>query len=180
MIGSTSMLRPEKGVDTLLNAFAALAPRFPRAGLVLVGTGPQHAAMETRAMQMGLSERVHFAGPVADVAPWLRRMDIFVLPSLSEALSNSLIEAMASGCAALASEVGGNSELVTDPSRLFRPGDAEDLARKLEPLLTDSVLRERVAAEGRAFVHQSFSGEKSLGRLADLYTEHLRRKGVTA
>ncbi len=178
VIGCTSMLRPEKGVGTLIEAFALLSARYPCAGLLLVGTGPQHAEMETRAEQLGLTGRIHFAGPVMDVAPWLRRMDIFALPSLSEALSNSLIEAMATGCVAVASDVGGNAELVCDSLCRFRPGDAEDLAQTLEPLLGDGDLRARVAAEGRAFVQSTFSREESLGRLGDLYMQHLRRKGV--
>jgi len=178
IIGSTAVLRPEKGVATLVEAFVRLAPRFPSAGLLLVGGGPLSRDLEARIQGLGLRERVHFAGPVTNVGPWLRRMDVFVLPSLSEALSNSLLEAMAVGSAVVASRVGGNLELIQDPERLFRPGDAADLADKLAPLLADPTRRERASEADRAFVLKEFSRENAMRLLTDLYAKHLRRKGL--
>jgi glycosyltransferase involved in cell wall biosynthesis len=175
VIGSTAMLRPEKGVDTLVEAFASLTRKAPAAGLLLVGGGPLQVRLEARIRELGLEDRVYFAGPVTDVLPWLRRMDIFVLPSLSEALSNSLLEAMSVGCPAVASQAGGNPELVRDGETgyLFQPGDAAGLAGKLQLLVQDPALRARLAAAGRAFIAQNFSRERSLGVLSDLYTRHL-------
>jgi len=180
VIGSTAVMRPEKGVDTLLEAFAQVASRVSKAGLLLVGGGPLEKRLEARAAGLGLADRIHFAGPVTDVLPWLRRMDIFVLPSLSEALSNSLLEAMATGCAPIASDVGGNPELIHPGSTgyLFRPGDASDLAERIELLSGDSGLRQRLSQAARSFVSQTFSREASLSTLSEVYSQFLRKKGV--
>jgi glycosyltransferase involved in cell wall biosynthesis len=179
VIGSTAVLRPEKGAGTLIEAFAPIARRYPSVGLLLVGGGPMQSQLEARAVELGIAEQCHFAGPVSDVAPWLRRMDMFVLPSLSEALSNSLLEAMAVGCAVVASDVGGNPELVRDgdTGRLFRAGDAADLAGVLQDLVEDSGASATLRDRGRSFVTQMFSREASLGRLASLYVSKLQSKG---
>lgn len=180
VIGSTAVMRPEKGVDTLLEAFGQVARQNPQAGLLLVGGGPMESRLEARARELGLHQRVHFSGAVTDVVPWLRRMDIFVLPSLSEALSNSLLEAMATGCAVLASDVGGNPELITPDQTgyLFRAADHADLAARLELLVKDERLRRRLAEAARSYVNRTFSREQSLAALGEFYTRCLHRKGV--
>ena len=182
VIGSTAMLRPEKGVGDLVEAFAQIAGKFPEAGLLLVGSGPLYEPIQARIAELGLADRVHMAGGVTDVLPWLRRMSIFVLPSLSEALSNSLLEAIASGCAAVASEVGGNPELVRagETGLLFAPGDRGQLAERLALLVQDAGERERFAAAGRRFVQENFSRQRALDAFQDLYWEKLRQAGVVA
>jgi glycosyltransferase involved in cell wall biosynthesis len=97
-------------------------------------------------------------------------IDIFVLPSLSEALSNSLMEAMACGCVVVATRVGGNPELVIDGQNglLCAPADAADLTAKLGLLLRRPDLRQRFAQEGARFIQQ-FSTQASLQRLEDIY-----------
>ncbi|MEP7351659.1 MAG: glycosyltransferase family 4 protein [Acidobacteriota bacterium] len=177
VIGSTAMLRPEKGVADLVEAFASVAALDSKVGLLLVGSGPLYEPIKARINELGLSKRCHMAGGVTDVRPWLRRMDIFVLPSLSEALSNSLLEAMATGCTAMATEVGGNPELVREGETglLFEPGNAKQLGVKLHSLIENDELRKRLAASGQTFVRQKFSRASSLGAMADLYSQHLAR-----
>ena len=87
------------------------------------------ADLQTQARTLGIGDDCVFVPAKADVAEWLRSIDIFVLPSLSEGLSNSLMEAMACGCCAVASRTGGNIELVTDGRTgwLFEPGNAAEL-----------------------------------------------------
>jgi glycosyltransferase involved in cell wall biosynthesis len=180
VIGSTAMLRPEKGVRDLVEAFGHVAATDPSVGLLLVGSGPLYEPLKARIQELGLSSRVHLAGGVTDVLPWLRRMDVFVLPSLSEALSNSLLEAMAVGCAAVASEVGGNPELVREgeTGRLFAAGDVKQLAHHLGSLTKNESERRRVAAAGQMFVRGNFSRAASIGAMADLYESHLIKAGV--
>ena len=180
VIGSTAVMRPEKGVDTLLEAFAQIAGTFPRAGLLLVGGGPLEKQLKARAAALGLADRVCFAGPVTDVLPSLHRMDIFVLPSLSEALSNSLLEAMATGVASVASDVGGNPELIQPDSTgyLFQPGNVSDLAERLALLSGDDALRERLSRAARLSVARTFSRAASLATLSDIYRGFLLKKGV--
>ena len=180
VIGSTSMMRPEKGVGTLIEAFAGLSREFTSAGLLLVGGGPLQHDLEALAVRLGIRERCHFAGPVGDVLPWLRRMDIFVLPSLSEAFSNSLLEAMAVGCACVASEAGGNPEIVESGNTgyLFPPGDGAALQGRLRILAAGAAHRAAISAAGRAYVRAEFSREKSISVIEKLYLSCLRRKGA--
>ena len=124
VIGVVSVLRSEKGLPTLLQAFARV--RHLRAGmkLAIVGDGPMLESLQSESEALGIREDCVFAVSTSQVRDWLRNMDIFVLPSLSEALSNALMEAMACGCAVVASNVGGNPELVSngETGLLFEPG----------------------------------------------------------
>ena len=112
VVGVVCVLRPEKGLETLLDAFAEVHAIEPGLKLAIVGSGPCLPDLQERARALGIIERCVFEPATPRVADWLRGIDIFVLPSLSEALSNSLMEAMACGCTVAASRVGGNPELV--------------------------------------------------------------------
>ncbi len=137
-VGVVCALRPEKGLSTLIEAFSRIRGQ---AKLVIVGSGPIRDELRWQAEPLGA--RCQFEPATNSVAARLRRMDIFVLPSLSEALSNSLMEAMACGCTVVASRVGGNVELIDDGRTgfLFEKSDAGQLASVLEKLIAD----ERVA-----------------------------------
>ena len=170
VIGVVCALRPEKDLATLLEAFKRVRPDHPEARLVIVGSGPMLPALESAAVP-----DCHFYPAAADVAPWLRAIDVFVLPSLSEAFSNSLMEAMACGCCPVASNVGGNPELITDGEHglLFPPGDAGALARRLGTLLNDPGLRRRLAANAEARMHRQFTREAAAKRMGEVYQEFL-------
>jgi glycosyltransferase involved in cell wall biosynthesis len=114
---------------------------------------------------------VVFQPGAPDVEHWLRGIDIFVLPSHSESFSNALLEAMACGCCAIGSRVGGTPELIADgrTGLLFAPGDVDDLARKLRLAIEDRSLRERLSAAAASFAQQSLSLERFVRRLEDLY-----------
>jgi len=167
-VGVICALRPEKGLTTLIEAFARIQARYPQAQLLIVGSGPMLPALQAAA-----GERVHFYPAVKDVAPWLRVIDVFVLPSLSEALSNSLMEAMACGCCPVASSVGGNPELVADGECgfLFPAGDTATLAARLEILLRDAQLRQRLTACARRRIHGEFTRELAAQRMGAVYRE---------
>src|SRR5580693_8001682 len=168
-IGVVSLLRPEKGLPTLLRAFARI--RHLRGGLKLaiVGDGSMRESLRAEARALGIAEDCVFALSAGDVAKWLRMIDIFVLPSLSEALSNALMEAMACGCAVVASNVGGNPELVRDGETglLFNPGDASTLAAALQILIENESLRGRLAARGTELVRENFSIHSSAQRMSE-------------
>lgn len=171
VIGVVAVLRPEKNIETLIEAFAGLGGRAPEARLLIVGSGPAEAGLRERAARLGLEGRCRFEPATRDVAGKLREMDIFVLPSLSEALSNALIEAMASGCCAVASRVGGNPEVVEDgvSGLLFEPGDAAGLSDKLARLCADAELRAQMAAAGRRRVEERFALAASIRRMEEIY-----------
>ena len=128
-------------------------------------------------LQAGADADCHFEPAVGNVAPWLRAMDIFVLPSLSEALSNSLMEAMGCGCCAVASDTGGNPELVQDGQTglLFPLGNAEALAARLNLLLDEPEYRLRLGVQAERRMHQHFTREQAARAMGGIYQEFLAR-----
>ncbi|HVV45163.1 MAG TPA: glycosyltransferase family 4 protein, partial [Bryobacteraceae bacterium] len=175
VIGSVSVLRPVKSLETLVSAFALIKDIRPGLKLAIVGSGPVREALENQVSELGIADRCVFHPSTSDVAPWLRAIDVFVLPSTSEAFSNSLMEAMGCGCAAVASNVGGNPELVRhgETGLLFTPRDAADLAEQLRALVTDDDLRNRLAGVASAWVAKELSREAAVRRMEEIYRLHL-------
>jgi glycosyltransferase involved in cell wall biosynthesis len=175
LIGSVSVLRPEKSLPTLVSAFALMKDARPGLKLAIVGSGPVRDELESQARGLGIADQCVFAPATQDVVGWLRAIDVFVLPSTSEAFSNSLMEAMGCGCAAVASKVGGNPELVRhgETGLLFAAGDAEDLARQLRTVALDDELRKRVAGAGAAWVAGNLSREAAARRMEQIYRDYL-------
>src|SRR5215467_5970900 len=106
-------------------------PALPeRLRVILVGDGPLRRALTEQVHSSGIDDIVFFTGASDRVADWLHALDVFVLPSLNEGISNTLLEAMACGLPALATPVGGNAELLDDgvSGRFFEPGRVEALA----------------------------------------------------
>lgn len=169
-IGSVGRLVPVKNYRLLLEAFARL-PSAPACRLVLVGDGPERRSLSQLAIALGISDRVELAGHRDDVAACLRSMDIFMLPSLSEGLSNTLLEAMAAALPVVASDVGGNREIV-EPERsglLFRSGDVEGAAAQLLRLAENAALRRDLGDAAAQRVRKEFSIEAMIRRYESLY-----------
>ena len=141
-------LRPEKGHDTLLAAFATVLDAIPEARLVLVGDGPERGAIEARIGAAGIAASVDLRGRVAEVWPHLADADVFVLASPAEALGIAIMEAMAAGLPVVATDVGGIPELVTPgvTGELFGVRDDRELARKLIALLRSPEQRAAMSA----------------------------------
>ena len=166
-IGIVCALRPEKGLPTLVEAFA----QVPGAQLAIIGSGPMLPELQRLSAALGVLDRCHFEPATNRVTDWLRKIDVFVLPSLSEALSNSLMEAMACACAVTASSTGGNVELVQSDvtGLLVPPGDAAALAANLRTLVRNESLRKQLAANASRFIRERFSRERSAARMAEIY-----------
>jgi glycosyltransferase involved in cell wall biosynthesis len=181
VIGVICALRPEKGIDTLLEAFAAVCSLTPGMRLAIVGSGPSLPDLESRAKALGILDTCIFHPAVSHVADWLQGIDIFVLPSLSEALSNSLMEAMACGCCVVASRVGGNPELVThaETGMLFEPRDAAGLAEILRLLVREPDLRRTLAANASRVIHSRFPIEAAARRMGEIYSALLEQPALT-
>jgi L-malate glycosyltransferase len=176
VIGSVGLLRPEKCLSLLVEAFAEVRRRNPALKLVLMGSGEELPRLRGQAAELGLGDSCLFEPASANVVPWLRSIDVFVLPSRSEALSNSLLEAMACGCCPVASRVGGNPELVIpgETGLLFESGDAGGLARALETLIRNPELRLRLAAQAAA-ASARFSVGAAAQRAEQIYLEFCSR-----
>jgi glycosyltransferase involved in cell wall biosynthesis len=162
-------LEPEKGAATLLDAWPAIKATIPDALLLIAGDGSERAALEARA---GARPDVRFLGAVRDPLPYLQAADCYTLPSASEGLPNSLVEALATGLPCVATTIGGSTE-VLDHGRLgwlVPPGDASALAAAiLEALRLDPAARRRRGAAGRARVQEQYSLETNADRLDGLY-----------
>lgn len=172
VIGVVCLLRPEKGLPTLVEAFAAVRKLAPHLRLAIVGSGPMLPELQSRARDLGVLNDCIFQPAIGGVEDWFRNIDIFVLPSLSEALSNSLMEAMASGCCPIASRVGGNPELIEDgvSGLLFSPGDTASLAGALREAILNPELRLRLANAAHDFVEANFSRETAARRMEQIYS----------
>jgi len=175
VIGTLGVLRAEKSIQTLLEAFARLTPQHAGLRLAIVGSGPELVALEARSRALNIANACRFVPAAADVTAWLHGIDIFVLPSFGEALSNSLMEAMACRCAVIASNVGGNPELVTnrETGLLFRARDAGDLAAKLEMLIEQEGFRLQLAQSAAALMRERFSLPAMARRMETIYGEFL-------
>lgn len=179
VIGGVYALREEKGLDILIDAFAELHRRVPDTRLLIVGSGYMEGELKRRAADRGLGESCRFEANSPNPAAHLRAIDIFVLPSRSEALSNSLLEAMACGCAAVASKVGGNPELVEagESGLLFESGNVADLAGKLELLAGDATLRWRLGEAAAERARRNFNVSRLGQEMSDLYQEMIETSG---
>jgi glycosyltransferase involved in cell wall biosynthesis len=169
-IGCLCALRPEKNLEVLIDAFVQVGGGCR---LLLVGSGSSELALKEQVARLGIQDRVTFVPANSDVPEWLGKIDIFVLPSKTEAFSNSLMEAMACGCAVIASDVGGNPELVGNDERglLFRKGK---LAEKLIQFITFPELRLEKARAARAFVEENLTIRSSVARMSEIYEQFLK------
>jgi glycosyltransferase involved in cell wall biosynthesis len=165
----TGRLAPEKQLHNLVTAWKQVRESFPQAMLMLVGQGPEEAALKQAA---GTKNGILFPGSVEDVQPYLQAADIFVLPSATEGLSNALLEAMSAGLAPVATTVGGNPELITDQESglLTPPDDSPALTQALLALLENDDLRIRMGQAARKHVCKHYDLETSARGLHAIYT----------
>ena len=178
VIGAACALRPEKGLSTLIDAFARVAHLHSDTRLLLIGDGPCRDELAQRCRDHGMADRCLLLPALLNVEAWLHTFDIFVLPSLSEALSNSIMEAMASGCAVIASRVGGNPELVIDQKTglLFKAGNVDELAARLKLLIERPDLRSEYARAGGERMRRDFSLQQSVRTMQTVYMKFLQKQ----
>jgi L-malate glycosyltransferase len=181
VVGSVASLSPVKDHATLLRALAALAPSRPALHVVLVGgDGGSLAALRSLARELGIEDRVRFAGLRANVPSPHYLFDISALTSLSEGLPNSVLEAMAAARPVVATGVGAVADAVADGETgwLVPAGDAGALAARLDALLADDGLRQRMGEAGRAKAAAQYSADAALAVLVQVYeTLASRRRG---
>jgi sugar transferase (PEP-CTERM/EpsH1 system associated) len=183
LVGTVGRLDPVKDQTSLARAFAALLQREPaareRVRLVIAGDGPLRADVERVVRDAGIGSLVWFAGERADVPEVLRQLDCFVLPSLGEGISNTILEAMAAGVPVVATAVGGNAELVSDgyTGFLVPPADAAALAQRILGYFLDPALAHRHGAAARQRAVGVFSLQGMVDRYHALYTRALHECG---
>jgi glycosyltransferase involved in cell wall biosynthesis len=180
----TGRLLRGKGLETLLRAFAQAAEAVPEARLVLVGSGDSQTLsiedeLRAEVRRRGLAERVLFTGRVDEVETFLRAADLFVFPSVYEALGISLVESAACGLPAVASRTGGIVDVVEDgrSGLLVPPGEAGPLAQALASLMGSPGRRTEMGARARQVVLERFDERESTRRYRTLFAE-LARQGA--
>ncbi len=168
----------DKDPDTLVAAFGLLAPELPEAQLWLVGEGPRRAALEEQLAEAPWRERVRFVAGSADPRPFFREAGVLALSSVTEALPNVVLEAMASGLPVVATAVGGVPELVVagETGVLVPPREPAALAGALAGVLRHRGRQEAMGAAGRRRVVEQFSPEAMVRRHETVYIS-LRRRG---
>ncbi len=166
----TGRLHPQKNLPLLLEAWRQVTQQA-RANLILIGPGSDRQTLTQLAGDLGISDRVQFVAAVADPADHLRAADVFVLPSVAEGMSNSLLEAMATALPCVVSGIGGNSDLVTDhrTGRLVAEATPQAWAATLLELLSDPEGARRLGAGARRLIDEQFSLAAVVDRYLDLY-----------
>jgi glycosyltransferase involved in cell wall biosynthesis len=177
VIGAVCVLRPEKALDLLLEAFARVRHLKQKMKLLIVGSGPELEKLQANSRRLGIQDDCVFVPATLVVPQFLNAFDIFVLCSHSEAFSNGLLEAMACGCSVVGSRVGGTPELIGNEERglLFQPSNAGDLAAKLAALIDNQQLRLELGRRAAEFAKSKLSMETAARRMAEIYENMLTR-----
>lgn len=172
-------LSSEKGLDTLLDAWKLVVAQLPAARLLIVGAGGAFRNVEPQLREqrarLGLEDAVEFRGHVDNVADYLRACDVFVLPTRTEGMSNSLVEAMAAGVPIVTSDIPSHAGVIDHGAEalLVKPDDAAALAQSLLEILRDKTLAERLARAARARAERELSPADMIRRYVTLYTQVL-------
>lgn len=174
LVGNISCMRRVKGLLQFVDAARIALQTDPNLRFLIVGDGPEQQAIQSRIQEHGIGKNIYLAGPQTDVFPFLAAMDIGVLSSLAEGFSNSLLEYMAAGLPAVATEVGGNREALAETGLLVPPDDPAALAKAILEL-RDPDRRRQFGSAARVRVER-FSLARAEQRMEELYGELLRDK----
>ncbi len=181
VFGTVGRMQAVKAQTLLVQAFVLLLRQAPDLGarlrLVLVGDGPLRAECEAILNEAGVSRLAWFAGERSDVPDVMRGLDCFVLPSLGEGISNTILEAMASGLPVVAADVGGNADLVMHgrTGEIVPPADAQALSRAMMAMAGDVGQARVWGLEGRRQVQMRFSLSAMVKAYEDIYDRLLGR-----
>jgi sugar transferase (PEP-CTERM/EpsH1 system associated) len=185
VVGTVGRMQTVKAQPLLAAAFVRALQRQPglrkRLRLVMVGDGPLRAQAQAVLAQAGVGDLVWLPGERADVPDVMRGLDCFALPSLAEGISNTILEAMASGLPVVATAVGGNAELLVDGQTgdLVPSGDVEAMAACIASLASDPVRSAAMGAAGRKRAEQFFSLPAMVGAYRHLYDRLLAERHTT-
>ena len=171
VIGIAARFMEQKGIIYMLQALTTLRRSFPDISLVLAGEGPLEAELRTAARELGVDEHVHFVGMRQDMPELLKVFDMVALPSIWEGLPMILLEAFASGCPVVASDVGGVPAAIThnESGLLIPPREPDRLADAIATVLSDAAVRARLIAGGRKTFEERYSARAMARQYEALY-----------
>ncbi len=177
VIVTTGRLVPKNGIDSLIKSFAILhhgpVSTDNQYKLLIVGEGPQKVELQNLAEQLGVREKVVFAGMVSheSLPKYLKISHVFIRPSRSEGLGNSFLEAMAASLPVIGSRIGGIPDFIThgETGIFCDPLKPEDIAAKINLVVGDNDLRKKIAVEGRKLVREKYHWEKIAQEYRNIY-----------
>lgn len=177
VVGTVAYFSQEKGLQYLIEAAALIPDVHSRMRFVLVGDGQCRQDLESQVRARGLEDCFHFAGFQKRPAPYLSSFDLFVLPSLSEGLSSSILSAMAASLPVIASNVGGIPELIRHEENglLVPPADAVALAHAIQRLGDNPAEAFNMGRQGRLLAESQFSLQRMIHQVESLCSSLLRR-----
>lgn len=178
VIGIVARLSPIKNHQLLFKAFKKLVNAKPNTRLMIVGDGPERSVLENLAQELTLNDSIIFCGEQSQAQAFYQLFDVFVLPSLSEGVSISILEAMAAKVPVVASAVGGNCEIITDDENglLFPSGNVDALLQHLENLYCSINLREKLITNSFNRVRDTFNIQVMIQQYLQLYKNVLAGK----
>ena len=178
LIGTIAILRRKKGHHILLDAIPLILQKIPEAVFVFAGDGPQKENILNKIHTSGLSDKVFMLGLRRDIPEILKSIDLFVLPTLQEALGTSFIEAMAMEKPVIGTDVGGVGEVVRDGINgyLVEPNNPSALADAVIKILENRERAMAMGMEGRKIVEQNYTVEKMCEKMYALYSSLLKDK----
>lgn len=181
IVGFVARLIPEKGPEHFLRAAKRVLQTFPDTTFYLVGSGPHRPALESLARELQIAGHVVFAGLRQDMPAVYAALDIMALPSLSEGLPMTVLEALAAGRAVVATAVGGIPSVIRDGETglLIPPADSDALAGAIERLLRAPELRKKVGQCGRRLVEEQFSSNVMAKEYLAIYADLLSSPQTT-
>ncbi len=182
VVGTVAHLSSEKGLLYLVEAAALIPDVHSRMRFVLVGDGACREDLETRVREHGLEDCFHFAGFQKKPIPYLGSFDCFVLPSLSEGLSSSILSAMAASLPVIATNVGGIPELVQHEKNglLVPPADPVALAQAIQRLVDDPHEAFRLGRQGRLRVEKQFTLQRMILQMEQLFSSFISRSASSS
>lgn len=177
VVGTIARLAPQKGVTYFLRAASLL--KDYQVNFIVVGDGPLREQLERETVELGLQDRVTFAGQRDNIPAVLPVFDIFVLPSVTEGLPLTILEAMATARPVVATTVGGIPEVIQEGKNglLVAPRDPEALAVALAGLLAERERAARMGAAGKSLVQERFTVASMVEKTVNLYLSVLEEKG---
>ncbi|MGE4546117.1 MAG: glycosyltransferase [Pedobacter sp.] len=175
LIGSVGRLSSEKGGRYLVEAFAKLVESGINARLVIVGDGPEKESITQLIKSVGIQEFVSCTGFVKDVQRWFPALDLFILPSLTEGTPIALLEAMAAIVPVVATSVGGVPKVIEDGLNgfLVPPGDSIALYKKIQFLIMNPDIKNRIGLQGHETIRSEYTIEKWIQNIENCYKNEL-------
>jgi L-malate glycosyltransferase len=175
-VGCVANLRPVKNIDGLMRVAQAALARFPNLVFEVAGDGEQRAELERLHTELGLGDRFILRGSVADVAGFLRTVEVAVLPSHSEGMSNALLEYMAAGRAVIATDVGANAAVLRHrkDGLIVAPNDGPAIVEAIGDMIANPLRAAGYGASARKRVEADYSRETMRRRFEEFYRSLIR------